>query len=134
MRNRSAAIRIPLYKPGNELATRMEIRFPDPACNPYLAFSVMLSAGLDGLEKQTVPPDHVTADLYDLSSDEVEDLGIASLPQDLAEAVDVAAQNDFPKEALGAHVHGSLIENKSGEVDKFRLHVSEFDLEEHLKL
>ena len=134
MRNRSAAIRIPLYKPGNELATRMEIRFPDPACNPYLTFSVMLSAGLDGLAKKTVPPDPVTVDLYDLSSDEVEDLGIASLPQDLAEAVDVAVQSDFLKEALGAHVHESLIENKSGEVDKFRLHVSEFDLEEHLKL
>jgi glutamine synthetase len=134
MRNRSAAIRIPLYKPGNELATRMEIRFPDPACNPYLAFSVMLSAGLDGLAKKAVPPDHVTIDLYELSSDEVEDLGIESLPQDLAEAVEVAAQSEFLKEALGAHVHGSLIENKRGEVDKFRLHVSEFDLEEHLKL
>ena len=121
-------------RPGREDSVRIEYRAPDSACNPYLAFSVMLSAGLDGLAKKAVPPDHVTIDLYELSSDEVEDLGIESLPQDLAEAVEVAAQSEFLKEALGAHVHGSLIENKRGEVDKFRLHVSEFDLEEHLKL
>ena len=134
MRNRSAAIRIPLYKPGNELATRMEIRFPDPACNPYLTFSVMLSAGLDGLEKKTAPPDPVTIDLYDLTTDEVEEMGIGSLPQDLYEAVEVAANSEFLKGALGADVHAKLVENKRAEGNKFRLHVSEFDLEEHLKL
>jgi len=128
MRNRSAAVRIPLYKPDNELATRMEIRFPNPACNPYLTFSVMLSAGLYGLEKKAVPPDPVTIDLYDLTTDEVEELGIGSLPRDLAEAIDVAANSEFLKEALGAGVHEKLIENKQAEMDKFRLHVSEFDL------
>jgi glutamine synthetase len=133
-RNRSAAVRIPQYKPGNEVATRMELRFPDPTCNPYLAFSVMLSAGLDGVENKTAVPEPVTMDLYDLTPDELDDLGIASLPHDLSEAVHVARHSDFLKKALGDHVHEKLIETKLAEADKFRLHVSHFDLQEHLKL
>jgi glutamine synthetase len=133
-RNRSAAVRIPQYKPGNEVATRMELRFPDPTCNPYLAFSVMLSAGLDGVDNKTPVPDPVTMDLYELTAVEREELDIPSLPHDLYEAVQVAEHSKFLKEALGAHVHEKLIETKLGEIDKFRLHVSHFDLQEHLKL
>ena len=112
----------------------MEIRFPDPTCNPYLAFSVMLSAGLHGLENKTEAPDPVTIDLYHLTPMEREEMGLASLPHDLFEAVHVAAKSEFLKEALGAGVHQKLIETKLVEADKFRLHVSEFDLQEHLKL
>ena len=133
-KNRSAAVRIPQYKPGNEVATRMELRFPDATCNPYLAFSVMLSAGLDGVENKTPVPDPMTMDLYELTAVEREELDIPSLPHDLFEAVRVAEHSDFLRSALGAHVHDKLIETKLSEVDKFRLHVSDFDLREHLKL
>ena len=133
-RNRSAAVRIPLYKPGKEVATRMELRFPDPTCNPYLAFSVMLSAGLDGLEKKTPIPEPMSMDLYKLTTIEREELDITALPHDLFEAVQVAEHSEFLKTALGDDVHKKLVETKLVEADKFRLHVSEMDLREHLKL
>ncbi len=133
-RNRSAAVRIPQYKPGNEVATRMELRFPDPTCNPYLAFSVMLSAGLDGVDNETPIPDPVSMDLYELTAVEREELDIPSMPHDLYEAVHVAEHSEFLKEALGVHVHEKLIETKLTEIDKFRLHISHFDLQEHLRL
>ena len=132
--NRSAAIRVPLYKPGKEIATRIELRFPDPTCNPYLAFSVMLSAGLDGLDNKTACPDPMTQDLYSLTTVEREEMDLTALPHDLFEAVHVAQNSDFLKEAIGDEVHSKLIETKLGEVDKFRLNVSEMDLQEHLKL
>ncbi len=133
-RNRSASVRIPLYKPGKEVATRMELRFPDPTCNPYLAFSVMLSAGLDGLANKTAIPEEMTMDLYKLSNSDRKKLNIEALPHDLFEAVEVAESSEFLKEALGEDVHGKLIETKHSEVDKFRLHVSDKDLKEHLIL
>jgi glutamine synthetase len=133
-RNRPAAVRIPQYKPSNEVAARMEIRFPDPTCNPYLAFSVMLSAGLDGVENKTQVPDPVTMDLYELSAVEREESGIASLPHHLYDAVQVAEHSPFLKVALGDHVHEKLVERNLAEIDKFRLHVWGFDLQEHLKL
>ena len=110
------------------------LRFPDPTCNPYLAFSVMLSAGLDGVENKTPVPDPVTMDLYEATPAELEELKIVSLPHDLHEAVHVAAHSEFLKGALGDHVHEKLIDTKRAEIDKFRLHVSQFDLQEHLKL
>ena len=133
-RNRSAAVRIPQYKPGKEVATRMELRFPDPTCNPYLAFSVMLSAGLHGVDNATPCPDPMTQDLYSLTPMQREEMGIASLPHDLFEAVRVAEDSTLLKEALGQEVHHKLIETKLSETDKFRLHVSNFDLKEHLLL
>jgi len=132
--NRSAAVRIPQYKPGKEVATRMELRFPDATCNPYLAFSVMLSAGLDGLEKKSECPEPMTMDLYKLTTVEREEMNIAALPHDLYEAVHVTDGSAFMKEALGADVHRKLVETKMVEADKFRLHVSAMDLEEHLVL
>lgn len=133
-RNRSAAVRIPLYKPGKEVATRIELRFPDATCNPYLAFSVMLSAGLDGLENKAECPEPMTMDLYKLTTIEREDMDIAAMPHDLFEAVHVTDSSDFMKEALGEDVHRKLVETKLVEADKFRLHVSAMDLEEHLVL
>ena len=133
-RNRSAAVRIPLYKPGNEVATRMELRFPDATCNPYLAFSVMLSAGLDGLTRKTPCPEPMTMDLYQLTTVEREEMNISALPHDLFEAVHVAERSEFLKEALGEDVHRKLVATKLVEADKFRLYVSPMDLDEHLML
>lgn len=133
-RNRSAAVRIPMYKPGKEVATRMELRFPDPTCNPYLAFAVMLAAGLDGLERGLECPEPMTMDLYKLTPVEREEMGIASLPHDLFEAVHVAENSDFIRETLGEDVHAKLIETKLNEADKFRLYVSPMELEEHMVL
>ncbi|MEE2668983.1 MAG: glutamine synthetase family protein [Gemmatimonadota bacterium] len=133
-RNRSAAVRIPLYKPGNEVATRMELRFPDATCNPYLAFSVMLSAGLDGLSKKTECPEPMAMDLYQLTTVEREEMNITALPHDLFEAVKVADGSQFLKEAIGEDVHRKLVETKLVEADRFRLHISKKDLDEHLML
>jgi len=133
-RNRSAAVRIPLYKPGNEVATRMELRFPDAACNPYFAFATMLAAGLDGMDRELEVPDPMTVDLYDLTPMERDEMVISSLPHDLFEAVQVAEGSAFLKEVLGGGVHRKLIETKLMEVDEFRLHVSDLDLKKHMVL
>ncbi|MFC1660890.1 glutamine synthetase family protein [Gemmatimonadota bacterium] len=133
-RNRSAAVRIPLYKPGKDVATRMELRFPDATCNPYFAFAAILAAGLDGMDRGLVAPDPMTIDLYGLTPVEREEMNIKSLPHDLFEAVLVAERSDFLKATLGEDVHRKLVETKLMEADKFRLHVSRLDLEEHLVL
>jgi glutamine synthetase len=133
-RNRSAAVRIPLYKPGKEVATRMELRFPDASCNPYFAFAAILSAGLNGIDKELKAPDPMTIDLYGLTPVEREEMKINSLPHDLFEAVMVAERSDFLKRTLGEDVHKKLVETKLMEADKFRLHVSRLDLEEHMVL
>jgi glutamine synthetase len=133
-RNRSAAVRIPLYKPGNEVATRMELRFPDAACNPYFAFAAILAAGLEGVDQKIQAPDPMTIDLYGLTSMQREEMGLASLPHDLFEATQVAEASTFMKEVLGAEVHRKLVETKLMEVDQFRLNVSPLDLKKHLVL
>ncbi len=133
-RNRSAAIRIPLYKPGKEVATRMELRFPDAACNPYFAFATMLAAGLDGLDRELAVPDPMTVDLYGLTPMERDEMGIRALPHDLFEAVQVAEGSAFLREVLGPEVHRKLVETKLSEVDEFRLNVSALDLEKHMVL
>jgi glutamine synthetase len=133
-RNRSAAVRIPLYKPGKEVATRMELRFPDAACNPYFAFATMLAAGLDGLGRGLKVPDPMTLDLYELTPIEREEMGIKALPHDLFEAVQVAERSSFLREVLGQDVHRKLVETKLTEVDEFRLNVSDLDLEKHMVL
>lgn len=132
--NRSAAVRIPLYKPGKEVATRMELRFPDATCNPYFAFSAMLAAGLDGMDRKLKVPDPMTIDLYGITPIEREEMGISSLPHDLYEAVQIAEGSEFMKDVLGPEVHRKLIETKLLEVDAFRLHVSALDLEKHMVL
>jgi len=133
-RNRSAAIRIPLYKPGKEVATRMELRFPDATANPYLAFAVMLAAGLDGMGRGLEVPDPMFIDLYGLTPMERDEMGINSLPHDLFEAVKVAEKSDFLLEVLGEDVLKKLVETKLMEADKYRLHVSSLELVEHMVL
>ena len=133
-RNRSAAVRIPLYKPGKEVATRMELRFPDATANPYFAFATMLAAGLDGVDRQLQVPEPMSIDLYSLTPMQRDEMGINSLPHDLFEAVKVAEESEFLKEALGQDVMNKLVETKLNEADKYRVHVSSLELEESLLL
>jgi glutamine synthetase len=133
-RNRSAAIRIPVYKPGKELATRLELRFPDATCNPYFAFATMLAAGLDGIERGLEPPAPMSIDLYKLTPMERTEMGIASLPHDLFESVHVAEGSEFLRMALGDEVHRKLVETKLTEAEQFRIYVSPLDLKRHMVL
>ena len=132
--NRSALVRLPLYKPGKEVATRIELRFPDAACNPYLAFACMLAAGLDGLENSLPLRDPSPEDLYHLSAVERSDRKIDALPHDLYNAVRCAANSELLHETLGSEVVDKLVETKMAEYDGHRLHVSTRELEENLKL
>ncbi len=133
-RNRSALVRVPMYKPGKEAATRCELRCPDPACNPYLAFAMMISAGLKGIEEGYVLPDPVEEDIFEMSKKELADHGITNLPATLGEAVALTEKSALVKEVLGDHVFEKFIENKHAEWDAFRLHVTDFELERYLPI
>ena len=133
-RNRSALVRVPMYKPGKEDATRIEYRSPDPACNPYLAFAAMLAAGLTGVENDYDLPPEASNNIYEMSDDERGAAGIASLPEDLVEAIHLAEGSEVLREALGDHVHEYLIRNKREEWDAFKAYVSPFELERYLPI
>jgi glutamine synthetase len=131
-RNRSTMIRVPMYKPGKETATRIEFRAPDPACNPYLAFAVMLHAGLEGIEKGYPLPDPVEKDLYEMSQAERDRLGIQSLPGSLNEAIGEMEKSDLVRRALGDHIFEKFIENKRIEWNEYRTQVHEYELRKYL--
>jgi len=131
-RNRSTMIRVPMYKPGKEKATRIEFRAPDPACNPYLAFAVMLHAGLDGVEKGYPLPDPVEKDLYEMSQAERDRLGIQSLPGSLNEAIGEMEKSALVRRALGDHIFEKFIENKRIEWNDYRTQVHEYELRKYL--
>jgi len=133
-RNRSALVRVPMYKPGKEKATRAEFRCPDPACNPYLAFAVMLAAGLKGIEENYELPDPVEEDIFHMSEDERKSHGIESLPGSLDEAIALTEKSDLVREALGDHIFGKFIANKKIEWDNYRMHVSEFEIAKYLPI
>lgn len=131
-RNRSSLIRVPMYQPGKEKATRIELRSPDPACNPYLAFSVMLAAGLKGIEKKYSIPEPVEEDIFHMSEVERKKRGIGSLPASLEEAINLAEKSELVQDTLGEHIFNSLIANKRVEWDRYRVHVSQYELDEYL--
>ena len=133
-RNRSALVRVPMYKPGKETATRCEYRAPDPACNPYLAFAVMLAAGLKGIENNYPLPEPVEVDIYHMSRPEREKLGIQELPGSLHEAIVEVENSALVKEALGNHIHNKFLENKKIEWDAYRMHVSNYEIERYLPI
>jgi len=133
-RNRSALIRVPMYKPGKPQAMRMEFRCPDPACNPYLAFAVMLAAGLKGVKERLVLGDPIEEDIFMMSDVERKDRGIDSLPGSLGEAIALAEGSDFLKETLGGHIFEKFISNKKIEWDMYRTHVSSYELEKYLPI
>ncbi len=131
-RNRSALVRVPGYEPGRDVATRLELRSADPACNPYLAFACMIGAGLKGIEEDLTPPSSVEQDVYHLSAQDRERLGIASLPGDLDEAMRLFEGSGLAYHILGKHCFTKLIENKQAELDRWRMAVTDFELEHYL--
>jgi glutamine synthetase len=133
-RNRSALIRVPMYKPGKEGATRIEFRSPDPACNPYLAFAVMLAAGLAGIENEYELAPEASNNIYEMSEEERRAAGIESLPEDLYEAIQVSERSELLRETLGDHVFEFLIRNKHEEWDAYKSYVTPYELERYLPL
>ena len=131
-RNRSAMVRVPMYKPGKETATRMEFRAPDPSCNPYLAFAVMLGAGMEGIEKKYALPDPIEEDIFEMSPEERTEKGITELPGNLYAAIKETENSALVKKILGDHIFSKFIENKKVEWDRYRTHVSQFEIEEYL--
>jgi glutamine synthetase len=131
-RNRSSLIRVPMYKPGKEAATRIELRNPDPACNPYLAFAAMLGAGLEGIEKGYEVPRAVEENIFAMEAEDLSAKGIDSLPGSLYEAAVALRDSALMKEVLGEHTHQNLVGNKLIEWDAYRTHVSEFELKRYL--
>ena len=132
-RNRSALIRIPLYKPGSEEATRVEIRCPDPACNPYLTFAALLHAGLDGIEQGYELPEPMETNIYHLTPEERRELGIVSLPETLGEAIDELSRSEVARKALGPHIFGHYIELKRKEWDEYRVQVTDWEMKKYLR-
>jgi glutamine synthetase len=131
-RNRSDLVRIPQYKPGREKATRIEVRSPDPAGNPYLQFSVLLAAGLEGIEKRYEIPEPVEANVYAMSDAQRSELGITSLPGSLIEALHLTERSEVVRRALGDHTFQRFIENKKLEWDQFRVHVTQYEIDRYL--
>jgi glutamine synthetase len=131
-RNRSALVRVPMYHPGKEQATRCELRCPDPSCNPYLTFAAMLHAGLEGIEKGYELPEPMERNLYDLSHDERVERGIEQLPETLGEAVEVLAESELVKKALGDHIFPRYVDLKREEWEEYRVQVSRWELERYL--
>ncbi len=133
-RNRSDLIRIPEYRPGREKSTRIEFRSPDPACNPYLAFSVMLAAGLEGIEKGYEAPEPIEENVYEMSEEERKKRGIDTLPASLQEAILLTEKSELVRKALGDHVFNAFIKNKKIEWDQYRIQVTEYELKRYLPI
>jgi len=133
-RNRSTLIRIPMYKPKKEKATRIEFRSPDPACNPYLAFSVMPAAGMQGIEQGYELPVPVERDLYKMDDAERKRLGIKSLPGSLIEAVAMTEKSQLVKKALGDHIFSHFIANRKIEWVIYLKQVTAYEIEKYLPI
>lgn len=133
-RNRSALVRVPMYKPGKESATRVELRSPDPACNPYLAFAVMLAAGLDGIERGLELPPDVTDNIYEMSDEERAALGIQQLPESLNEALNEMERSELVRHALGEQVFRWFIRNKRLEWQDYRIRVTSWERDAYLAI
>ncbi|MEI6631265.1 MAG: glutamine synthetase family protein [bacterium] len=132
--NRSALIRVPMYKPGKEKATRIEYRSPDPACNPYLAFSVMLAAGLEGVERNYKLSEPANDNIYHMSEDERARFGIKSLPEDLFEAIKITENSKLIKECLGNKLFEYFIRNKKMEWDEYKAQVTQYEINKYLPI
>ncbi|MCJ7772824.1 MAG: glutamine synthetase, partial [Desulfobacterales bacterium] len=122
----------PMYKPGKEKATRIEFRSPDPSCNPYLAFAVMLGAGMEGIEKKYELADPIEQDIFEMTEKERNDRGINALPGNLYAAILETEKSELVKKVLGEHIFNKFIENKKIEWDRYRTHVSKFEIDQYL--
>ncbi|MFH1519073.1 MAG: type I glutamate--ammonia ligase [Candidatus Omnitrophota bacterium] len=133
-KNRTALLRVPVYRPRNEKATRVELRCPDPACNPYLAFAVMLAAGLEGVEKKYQLPPAVEPNIYRMAMEERERRGLTSLPGNLFEAIIETEKSTFVRETLGAHIFNRFLFNKKKEWEDYRIQITEHEIKKYLPL
>jgi glutamine synthetase len=133
-RNRSALVRVPLYHPGKERATRAELRCPDPSCNPYLTFAALLQAGLEGIERGYELPAPMERNLYDLTAEERLHMGIAQLPETLGEAIDEMSRSEVVEKALGGHIFSRYIDLKRAEWDDYRVQVTPWELDRYLSV
>lgn len=131
--NRSALIRVPRYSAGREDSTRVELRCPDPSCNPYLAFAAMLEAGLDGIRNQLSPAPPVSDDVYEYSDSDLAERGIDLLPGTLTEALETLAQDGVIRNALGEHVYGVFHRAKLAEWEEYRLQVTDWERRRYLE-
>jgi len=133
-RNRSTMVRVPMYKPGKEKATRIEYRAPDPACNPYLVFAVMLAAGLDGIENGLELPAPFEEDIYSMTEAERLARGIQALPGSLYQAILECERSELVRETIGEHIFHKFIENKKIEWEMYRIQVSNYEIERYLPI
>jgi glutamine synthetase len=133
-KNRSALVRVPRYKPGKEKATRVEFRCPDPACNPYLVFAVMLAAGLKGVTEGYRLSDPIEEDIYSMSAEERAKRGIHSLPDSLYAAILEGEKSALLRQALGPDVFHKFIANKRVEWDDYRAQVTDAELNKYLPI
>ena len=133
-RNRSALVRVPMYKPGKENATRLELRSPDPSANPYIAFACMLGAGLKGIEEKLPLAPEATNNIFHMSDAELDAAGIKTLPGTLGEAIDLFEHSALMKEVLGEHIHEFYVANKRKEWDEYRMQVTEWELDKYLSI
>ena len=131
-RNRSALARVPLHRGGKEESTRMELRCPDPACNPYLTFAALLQAGLEGIEKGYELPEPMEKNLYHLAPDDRRRLGIEQLPENLGEAIELTAESELVLRTLGEHMFNRYVEIKRQEWDDYRVQVTQWELDRYL--
>ena len=132
LRNRASMVRIPVYKPGKQLSTRIELRSPDPMANPYLVNAVTLAAGLDGIERKLELPPEATAETLKLTDRQMVEAGYTPLPRSLKEALDVFEDSQFMKDALGEHIHSFFLKKKSDEWHKFESTITEWEIKHYL--
>lgn len=132
LRNRASMIRIPVYKPGKQLSTRIELRSPDPMANPYLVNAVTLAAGLDGIERKLELPPEATAETLKLTDRQMVEAGYTPLPRSLKEALDVFEDSQFMKDALGEHIHSFFLKKKRNEWHKFESTITEWEIKHYL--
>jgi len=132
--NRSALIRVPAIRAGNVNATRIELRCPDPSCNPYLAFAAMLAAGIDGIVNELPLEDPVEENLYHFTDEDLKRRNIPMLPATLGEAVAEMSKDEVVRDALGEHVFERLVEAQTAEWDAFRMHVTNWERDRYLEI
>lgn len=132
LRNRASMVRIPVYKPGKQLSTRIELRSPDPMANPYLVNAVTLAAGLDGIERKLELPPEATAETLKLTDCQMVEAGYTPLPRSLKEALDVFEDSQFMKDALGEHIHSFFLKKKRDEWHKFESTITEWEIKHYL--
>lgn len=132
LRNRASMVRIPVYKPGKQLSTRIELRSPDPMANPYLVNAVTLAAGLDGIERKLELPPEATAETLKLTDRQMVEAGYTPLPRSLKEALGVFEDSQFMKDALGEHIHSFFLKKKRDEWHKFESTITEWEIKHYL--